>query len=61
MNYNLYFRENAPSCFEASLFENENELDYLIHTLLSSGLDWYWSSKRTYDAIEIEKSRPQAI
>jgi hypothetical protein len=52
MNSTLYFRENAPSCFEASLFEDETGLDGLLQSLFSNGLDWYWLSSREYDPAE---------
>jgi hypothetical protein len=52
MGLNFYFREGGPVCYETSLFENENELDYFIQTFLASDLSWYWISEREWEAAE---------
>lgn len=52
MNSALYFREKGPVCYEATLFQDDEELSSLIQGLLASGLNWYWTSVRPYDAID---------
>lgn len=52
MKYNSYLRPALPSCIEVSLFDDESGLNDLLSILFRSGLTWYWTSERQWDALE---------
>jgi len=52
----LYHRDTGPICYEAELFQDAEGLTEFIQTLLSGGLEWYWTSARQYEPLEEYKS-----
>jgi len=55
MNFDLYFREDGPICYETQLLTHERDASSMAKDFLSSNLNWYWMSSRNEDAIKEDK------